>query len=66
MDDDETVDHYAVKTDEFLVLVKQTPGKPKPPVYRFTFYNQLFTIIFCSQKRSLIKDLIIIWGLFFL
>lgn len=31
MDDDETVEHYAVKTDGFLVLVKQTPGKPKPP-----------------------------------
>ncbi len=37
MDDDDTVETYTIKPDGFLVLVKQTPGKPKPPVYKFSF-----------------------------
>ncbi len=37
MDDEDTVETYTIKPDGFLVLVKQTPGKPKPPVYIFSF-----------------------------
>jgi len=42
MDDEETVKSYEIKSDGFLVLVKQTPGKPKPPVY---IYILLLSII---------------------
>jgi len=44
MDDDDTVETYTIKPDGFLVLVKQTPGKPKPPVYTFSFmiHHHLF------------------------
>jgi hypothetical protein len=31
MDDEDTVNTYTIKPDGYLVLVKQTPGKPKPP-----------------------------------
>ncbi len=36
MDDDEQIKTFTIKPDGFLVLVKQTPGKPKP-VYTFSF-----------------------------
>jgi UV excision repair protein RAD23 len=42
MDDEETVEHYAIKPDGFLVLVKQTPGKPKPPPKKKPNPNQGF------------------------
>jgi hypothetical protein len=32
MDDEDTVESFSIKADGYLVLVKQTPGKPKPPV----------------------------------
>jgi 6-phosphogluconolactonase (cycloisomerase 2 family) len=32
MDDEDTVESFSIKDDGYLVLVKQTPGKPKPPV----------------------------------
>ncbi|CAF0742032.1 unnamed protein product [Rotaria sp. Silwood1] len=31
MDDEDTIESYEIKADNYLVLVKQTPGKPKPP-----------------------------------
>jgi hypothetical protein len=62
MDDDETVDSFTIKSDGFLVLVKQTPGKPKPPV-NSSFFSLKVIIYFYlySQRRNLIKDSIR-WG----
>ncbi|CAF3325373.1 unnamed protein product [Rotaria socialis] len=31
MDDEDSVASYTISSEDFLVLVKQTPGKPKPP-----------------------------------
>jgi hypothetical protein len=53
MDDEETVEHYAIKPDGFLVLVKQTPGKPKPPVYTFAcIINHCVFFFFVAKKET--------------
>jgi hypothetical protein len=62
MDDDETVKSFSIKPDGYLVLVKQTPGKPKPPVCTFSLLINYSRFYSCSQRRRLMhKDSIIIW-----
>ena len=34
MDDEDAVDKYSIDAEGYVVLVKQLPGKPKPPVCR--------------------------------
>ncbi len=54
MDDEETVNSYSIKSDGFLVLVKQTPGKPKPPVYIYSFIinHYSFYFLFLAKKET--------------
>lgn len=56
MDDEETVKSYEIKSEGFLVLVKQTPGKPKPPVYTYSFiinhYLFSFLFFFIAKKET--------------
>jgi hypothetical protein len=54
MDDDDTVESFSIKSDAFLVLVKQTPGKPKPQVKAsfFPFRKLLFIFIIMVEEET--------------